>query len=264
MKSPGNRKGVKERRAMVTDAKGRTVTLFVQCLVDALYPEVAESMVRVLERIGLKVVCPVDQTCCGQAAFNTGYRRDAAVAARHFVEVFEKAETVVCPSGSCVDMVRHHYRELFCDDPVWLERAERIGRRTFEFTQFLVDEIGRLDLGSRFIGRVTYHDSCHLLRGLGVKDQPRKLLERVQGLTLVEMKDSDRCCGFGGTFSVKYPEISAAMAEQKVENILASGADTVTGCDTGCLMNIEGIVHRRGLPLRVLHIAQILAGQAGG
>ncbi len=245
-------------------ASGRTVTVFVQCLVDAVYPEVAESMVRVLERIGLNVVCPVEQTCCGQSAFNTGYRRDAAAAARHFVEVFENAEAVVCPSGSCVDMVRHHYRDLFDDDPHWRARAERIGRRTFEFTEFLVDELGILDLESRFDGRVTYHDSCHLLRGLGVKEQPRRLLARVRGLTLVEMKHSDRCCGFGGTFAVKYPDISAAMAEQKVQNILESGADTVTGCDTGCLMNIEGIVHRRGLPLRVLHIAQILAGREKG
>jgi L-lactate dehydrogenase complex protein LldE len=235
------------------------VTLFIQCIVDGIYPQVAEAMVRIFDQLGIAVDYPLDQTCCGQPAFNTGYRKAARKAARHFIEVFAHAPLIVCPSGSCVAMVRHHYAELFNDDPVWRKRARAVARKTFELTEFLVDELGVTDLGASFHGRVTYHDSCHLLRSLGVRTQPRQLLAKIRGLELVEMADSDRCCGFGGSFSVKYPEISTAMVAEKVDTILATGADTVAGCDMGCLMNIEGYLSRHNHPVKVKHIAQLLA-----
>ena len=237
----------------------KQVTLFVQCIVDGIYPEVAEAMVRILDRLGIAVDYPQDQTCCGQPAFNSGYRTAARKAARHFIEVFEHAPLIVCPSGSCVAMVRHHYADLFTDDPAWQSRARAVGRRTFELTELLVDVLGITDLGACFDGRVTYHDSCHLLRTLGIGSQPRALLSRIRGLEFVEMVDSDRCCGFGGAFSVKYPDISTAMVAEKVDTILATGADTVVGCDMGCLMNIEGYLSRHNHPVQVKHIAQLLA-----
>ena len=242
-------------------AKNEKVTLFIQCLVDAVWPHVGEAMVAVLERLGLTLNCPADHTCCGQPAFNSGYTREARAAARRFVEVFEGAGTIVSPSGSCVNMVRHHYPELFREEPAWLERAQAIAARTFEFTEFLVDVLKVEDLGAVRPGRVTYHDSCHLLRGLRVQEQPRRLLRRVSGLELVEMKDCDYCCGFGGAFAIKYPDISGAMVYDKVDKILAAGVDTVVGCDTGCLLNIAGAAARRGLSLKTLHIAEVLAGR---
>jgi L-lactate dehydrogenase complex protein LldE len=241
--------------------KPQRVTLFVQCIVDSCFPQVGEAMVAVLERQGLTLEYPADQTCCGQPAFNAGYRHEAARLARRFLDVFEDAECIVCPSGSCVHMVRHHYRELFAKEPRLLARAERVGARTFEFTEFLVDVLGVTDVGASWHGDVTYHDSCHLLRGLGVKDQPRALLGKVRGLNLIEMTRSDECCGFGGTFSAKYPEISEALLETKLANIQATGAGAVVGCDMGCLMHMQGMIRRRELPITVHHIAEILAGR---
>ncbi len=243
---------------MNTGKKDR-VTLFVQCLVDGIYPEVAEAVVRVFKRLGLEVDCPVDQTCCGQPAYNTGYHKEAAVAARRFIEIFETSPVIVCPSGSCVDMVRHHYPALFADDPAWLSRAESVSDKIFEFSEYLVDVLEISDLGSAFQGRVTYHDSCHLSRRLGVARQPRALIEGVAGAELIEMAESNRCCGFGGTFSVKYPEISGAILSDKVERILDTGADAVVGCDMSCLMNIGGMLSRRNSDVKALHIAQLLA-----
>lgn len=241
----------------------KKITLFVTCLVDGIYPEVAESMVEVFQRLNIHVDCPVDQTCCGQPAFNSGYRNEARVAAKRFIEIFEDAHVIVSPSGSCVNMVRHHYPELFKEDPKWLPRARRISDKTYEFTEYLVDILKVTDLSASFDGKVTYHDSCHLRRGLGVAEQPRKLLARIRGAEFIEMEDSDRCCGFGGGFSVKYPEISTAMVEDKVKNIIASGAGTVVGCDISCLMNIQGKLSRMGLPVKCLHIAQIMVGTGG-
>lgn len=237
----------------------KRVTLFIQCIVDGIYPEVAESMVRIFDRLNIPGDYPAGQTCCGQPAFNAGYRTAAKQAAKHTINVFEKSPLIVCPSGSCVAMVRHHYAELFADEPAWLARATAVANRTFELTEFLVDVLKVTDLGASYDGRVTYHDSCHLLRTLGVRSQPRELLSNIRGLEFVEMTDSDRCCGFGGTFSVKYPEISTAMVAEKVKNILATGADTVVGCDMACLMNIEGYLSRHNHPVRVKHIAQLLA-----
>ena len=241
--------------------KPQRVTLFMQCIVDSCFPQVGEAMVAVLERQELALEYPADQTCCGQPAFNAGYRNEAARLARRFLDVFEDAECIVCPSGSCVHMVRHHYRELFAKEPRLLARAERVGAKTFEFTEFLVDVLGVTNVGASWHGDVTYHDSCHLLRGLGVKDQPRALLGKVRGLNLIEMTRSDECCGFGGTFSAKYPEISEALLETKLANIQATGAGAVVGCDMGCLMHMQGMIRRRELPITVHHIAEILAGR---
>ena len=241
-------------------SSSKTVTLFIQCLVDTIYPEVAQAMVQVFRRLGIALTCPTDQTCCGQPAFNSGYRRSARVAAKHFIEVFADAEKIVCPSGSCVNMVRHHYAALFQDEPRWLQRAQNLAGRIYEFSEYLVDVLGVEDLGVRFDGKVTYHDSCHLLRGIGVQEQPRKLLTHVLGTELVEMYNSDYCCGFGGAFSVKYPDISNAMVGDKVKNIIDTGADAVVGCDMGCLMNIQGKLSRMGSDIKVMHLAQLLAG----
>lgn len=229
-----------------------------------MFPDTAEAMIAVLERLQIDFDYPTQQTCCGQPAFNSGYRRDAAVAAKRFVEIFENEEVIVCPSGSCVHMVRHHYPELFKDDPDMLARATAVGKKTFEFSQYLVDELHLSNIGSEFNGSVTYHDSCHLARGLHINSQPRTLLHHIKGLEFIEMKDSDTCCGFGGTFAIKYPDISTAMVDDKIENILATGAEVVTGCDISCLMNIQGRLSRRGEDVKVMHIAELLASTNGG
>ncbi|MFZ0611870.1 MAG: (Fe-S)-binding protein [Desulfobacterales bacterium] len=237
----------------------KKVTLFVQCLVDGLYPEVGEAMLKIFKKLNLDIACPTDQTCCGQPAFNSGYRREARIAAERFIRIFEEAEVIVCPSGSCVHMVRQHYPDLFRDSSAWRRRAEAVGEKTFELTQFLVDILKVEDLGARFNGRITLHDSCQALRGLGIGAQPRRLIARVAGAEFVELPDADRCCGFGGSFAVKYPEISTAMVDDKVRNIIATGADAVVGVDVSCLMNIQGRLGRLKSPVRVLHIAQLLA-----
>ncbi|HSL39623.1 MAG TPA: (Fe-S)-binding protein [Desulforhopalus sp.] len=242
----------------------KPVSLFIQCLVDSMFPEVGEAMLAIFDRLGIPCLYPAGQTCCGQPAFNSGYRREAAAAARHFITIFEEAEVIVCPSGSCVHMVRHAYPLLFADQPEMADRARAVGEKTFELTQYLVDELGLDDVGARYPGTITYHDSCHLSRGLGIFTQPRRLLDKVDGLELIEMADSDTCCGFGGTFSVNYPEISTAMVDAKIDNILATGAEAVVGCDISCLMNILGRLSRRGEQVKVLHIAQILAGAGQG
>jgi len=244
-------------------AQPTTVSLFIPCLVDACFPEVGDALVSIFDRLAIPLAYAEGQTCCGQPAFNSGYRREAAAAARHFLTVFAGASVIVCPSGSCVAMVRHHYPELLADDPLLLARALALGQRTYEFSQYLVDVLGVTELGAVFPARATYHDSCHLVRTLGIRDQPRQLLRRVRGLDLVEMDQSDSCCGFGGTFSVGYPEISLAMVDAKIEHILTSGADTVVGGDVSCLMQIRGRLARRKLAIRVRHLAEVLAGGDG-
>jgi len=240
------------------------VSFFVPCLVDAFHPGVAAGVVTVFKRLGIPLNCPPGQTCCGQPAYNSGYRRQARRAAQHFVRVFENANAVVCPSGSCVQMVRHHYRLLFADSPSWLARSRRLAERTFELSEYLVDILGVKALGARCTLRLTYLDSCHLLYGLGISRQPRQLIDHVRGTVRVEMRDSQRCCGFGGAFAVRYPEISSAMLADKLDNIAATGAEAVVGCDIGCLMHIAGMARRRGLALHVLHIAQLLAARGRG
>jgi L-lactate dehydrogenase complex protein LldE len=239
----------------------RRVSLFVTCIVDQLYPKVGLAMADVLERVGCQVDFPEEQTCCGQPAFNTGYRREAADVARHFLRVFRDAEYIVIPSGSCAAMIQHHYAELFAKEPEWLEQVHRIEPRVWEFTKFLTEVAHVEDVGARFEHSVTFHDSCHALRELGVKEGPRRLLAKVRGLTLKEMANSEECCGFGGTFSVKFPEISGGMARTKLDGIAASGAEYVVGVDASCLMQLQGALSRSGMPVRTMHIAEVLAQQ---
>ncbi len=239
--------------------KEKTVTLFVQCLVDSMYPQVGHAMIQLFENLNISVDIPLNQTCCGQPAFNSGYRKQAKIAAKRFIEIFESARVIVCPSGSCVDMVKHQYPNLFRRDSPWRERAEKVSQKIFELTEYLVDILGIYDVKSRFKGRVTYHDSCHLLRNLGVADQPRELMNQIKGLQLIKMKNSKKCCGFGGTFAVKYPDISTAILKEKVDNIIATEADAVVGCDISCLMNIHGMLNRRNSRIKIMHIAEVLA-----
>lgn len=237
------------------------VALFITCLGDQFFPEVGESAARVLRRLGVEVTFNPLQTCCGQPAFNTGFRDEARQVAARMIDVFRDAEYVVAPSGSCTTMVRVFYPELFADDPERLRAAEELRGRVYEFSEFLVNVLKVEDVGASFPRRVTYHDSCHLLRELGVEAEPRKLIRAVRGIELVEMQDYKLCCGFGGTFSVKFPEVSVAMGEDKVHAIAATGAEYVVANDSGCLMHLAGVIHRRGLPLKTMHLADLLAKQ---
>jgi L-lactate dehydrogenase complex protein LldE len=236
------------------------VALFVTCLVDQLFPKIGLAMADVLERLGYEVEFPEAQTCCGQPAFNTGYRGEARRVARYFLEVFREADYIVSPSGSCVSMVRCHYPELFHKDPESLAQASALGVRVYEFSEFLTNVAGREDIGARYDGVVTYHDSCHALRELKVREGPRRLLRAVRGLELREMDNSEECCGFGGTFAVKFGEVSGAMVRTKVDAIRRTGADTLVSADPSCLMQIQGALSRAGLPIRTRHLAEILAG----
>jgi L-lactate dehydrogenase complex protein LldE len=218
------------------------------------------DMVTVLRRIGYEVNFPKQQTCCGQPAFNAGFWNEARPVAERFVRVFGKADTVVCPSGSCTTMVRRFYPALLASSPL-REDAIALSRRIFEFSEFLVDVAGIMDVGASFPHKVTYHDSCHLLRELHIKQQPRELLQRVKGIELVELPYSEECCGFGGVFSVKFPEISGAMGEVKAGNIETSGAEFVTAGDSSCLMHIEGVLRRKRAKAKTIHLASILAAQ---
>jgi L-lactate dehydrogenase complex protein LldE len=234
--------------------RGR-VSIFVTCIVDQVFPKVGLAMAEVLERIGYQVDFPSAQTCCGQPAFNSGYRDEARKVARHFLTVFRDAEYIVVPSGSCASMISHHYEEILDAPDYGLER------RVFEFSRFLTDIAKVDDLGARYDATVTYHDSCHALRELKIKDGPRRLLAKVKGLTLREMDAAEECCGFGGTFSVKFPEISGAMARTKIDSILRTEASTVVSIDSSCLMQLEGAMRRAGLPIRTMHLAEVLASR---
>jgi L-lactate dehydrogenase complex protein LldE len=220
------------------------------------------SAVEVLRRAGCEVVFDARQTCCGQPAFNTGYRNEARVLAKRFIEIFEddKCEAIVSPSGSCTAMV-HHFHELFADDERWRKRAEELALRTHEFSSFLVNVLKVDDVGASFHGRVTWHDACHGLRDLNVQNEPRALIGNVRGVEFVEMPNADACCGFGGTFSVKYPEISVAILDNKIEAIENSDVRAVVSGDASCLMQIGGRLTRRNSTARVMHIAELLASQ---
>ncbi len=238
------------------------VGLFVTCLVDLMRPSIGFAALKLLDLPGVEVVVPDRQTCCGQPAYNSGDRDDAIALARKFVEEFEGFDHVVAPSGSCSGMVRTHYAELLSGDPAWKSRAERLGAKTWELTQFLVDVLKVDFVPGRFDGTVTYHDSCAGLREMGVKGQPRALLGKVAGLSLAEMAECETCCGFGGTFSVKFGEISTRLADDKCRHVEASGADAVVLGDLGCMLNIEGRLRRRGhASTQVLHVAEVLAGE---
>ena len=237
------------------------VAFFVTCLVDQFRPQVGECVVKILERLGVEVTFNPAQTCCGQPAFNTGYRREARAVAARMLDVFEGAEYVVAPSGSCSSMVRVFTPELFADDPRRLRQAEQLRARFFEFSEFLVKVLKVENVGASFPHRVAYHDSCHLLRELGVAAEPRALLRAVRGIDLVELQDHRLCCGFGGTFAVKFPEVSVAMGEDKLRAMAATGAEYFVANDAGCLLHLDGLIHRQGLSLKTMHLAELLEKQ---
>jgi L-lactate dehydrogenase complex protein LldE len=234
------------------------VQLFYTCLVNEIEPDVGMAVVRVLERAGVHVDVPADQTCCGQPAYNAGFHDDAREIARHTVRVLDRTEgPIVIPSGSCADMVVHQYPLLFEREPEWQERARRVGARCREFSQFLAECLPPQP-PTVLHARVAFHPSCHLLRGLGVREPPIAALASVEGVEQVTVRDQEECCGFGGLFSLKNAAISAGMLERKIAALDASGADRVVSCDLGCLLQIGGGMHRRGLSLKVQHLAQLL------
>jgi L-lactate dehydrogenase complex protein LldE len=236
-----------------------TVQLFVTCLVDSFYPKTAEAIVEILRRLGVDVAFALDQTCCGQPAFNAGLRTEARPVAEHTIRVFEKKMgDIVIPAGSCAHMIKHGYPELFRDDPLWLPRVQALGNRVYEFTEYLVDELGVIDLGARWDGVLTYHPSCHTLRGLNIDRQPRALLANVKGATIVELPNAEECCGFGGIFSVEHPELSAEWLKRKIANLEAAQSPTLVVTESGCLMHITGGLHRQRKKQKAMHIAEIL------
>jgi L-lactate dehydrogenase complex protein LldE len=239
------------------------VALFVTCLVDLYRPSVGFAAIRLLEQAGCLVEVPPVQTCCGQPAFNSGDRATARDLARNLIDAFAGFDHVVAPSGSCAGMVSHHFPSLFEDDPQYRAKAEDLASRTHELVSFLHDVMGMTKVEARFEGGVTYHDSCSGLRELGVKAQPRALLGTVEGLTLTEMADPEICCGFGGTFCVKYPDISTRMVTDKCQDIAATGAGTLLAGDMGCLLNMAGRLRREASPVQVRHVAEVLAGMTG-
>jgi L-lactate dehydrogenase complex protein LldE len=236
------------------------VSLFVPCFVDQLLPQVALDAVKVLRRIGCEVSFPKEQTCCGQPAFNSGYWDDARPCAERFLRVFQDAECIVCPSGSCTTMVRVFYPELLASGSE-RDQASALGRRTFELSEFLVKVAGVTDVGAEFPHSVTYHASCHGLRELHLRDEPLQLLGKVKGLRLVDMLRFDECCGFGGTFATKFESISVAMGISKADNIAVTGAEFVTAIDPSCLMHVQGVLGKRGDKAKAIHLASILAAQ---
>jgi L-lactate dehydrogenase complex protein LldE len=238
----------------------KPVSLFVTCIVDAIYPKTGVSVVEILEHVGVEVRFPMGQTCCGQPAFNAGFWDDSRKVAEHFLDVFADAEVIVTPSGSCATMIRHYYPQLFKDDPGLYERATWASNITWEFTEYLVDGLGISDIGAVLPPtKVAFHDACHGLRGLGLKQQARQLAEAVDGVTLTEMTGADQCCGFGGLFSVKMPDVSTAMLKDKLIHIDAADADVIITGDCSCLTQINGGLSRQQHEKRAVHIADLLA-----
>jgi len=235
------------------------IALFVTCLVDFFRPTIGFAAVKLLQEAGCTVEVPRAQTCCGQPAYNSGDRADAKAIAMQVLDAFEGYDHVVAPSGSCAGMIRRHYPELFADDPAVLPRAQRLAARSWELVSFLVDVCRVHAVAARWDREVTYHDACSGLRELGVRDQPRRLLASVGGLTLRELPGAETCCGFGGTFCIKYPDISDKMVNDKEAEIVATGAEAVLAGDLGCLLNIAGKLHRRGRWIEVRHVAEVLA-----
>jgi L-lactate dehydrogenase complex protein LldE len=250
----------------MTDAASDTprVGLFATCLVDLYRPSVGFATARLLEAAGCDVGVPAAQVCCGQPAYNAGDHANAAAIARRTIDTFEAFDYIVAPSGSCAGMLRHHYPDLLGDDTAYADRARAVADKTWELIAFLVDVRGWAGIDAHWPGAVTYHDACSGLRELGVKDQPRQLLGQIDGLELRELDAPDVCCGFGGTFCVKYPEVSGAMVDNKADDIVKTGAGTVLSGDLGCLMNIAGRLSRRGETVEARHVAEVLAGMTDG
>jgi L-lactate dehydrogenase complex protein LldE len=236
-----------------------TVQFFITCLVDSFFPKTGESVVDILHRLGIGVDFAREQTCCGQPAFNAGLRKDARAIAEHTIKVFENTTgDIVTPSGSCAHMFRHNYPELFEGDSVWYPRAKALAARIYEFSEYLVDKLGVTDVGAKWDGLLTYHPSCHTLRGINVDKQPRALLANVQGATLVELPHAEECCGFGGIMSVEHPELSAEWLKRKISNLEMTQSPTLVVTDAGCLMHIAGGLNRQKKSQRVMHIAEVL------
>jgi L-lactate dehydrogenase complex protein LldE len=236
------------------------VALFVTCLVDLFRPTIGFAAVKLLEEAGCTVEVPRAQTCCGQPAYNSGDRATTMAIARQVLDAFEGYDHVIAPSGSCAGMLRRHYPQVFADDPAVLPRVQQLAARSWELVSFLVDVCGMQAVRARWERRVTYHDACSGLRELGIKDQPRRLLASVDGLTFRELPGAETCCGFGGMFCVKYPDISDKMVSDKQADIVKTGAEAVLAGDLGCLLNIAGKLHRNGARLEVRHVAEVLAG----
>jgi L-lactate dehydrogenase complex protein LldE len=236
--------------------------LFITCLGDQFYTKTLQNMTHLLERLGVELSFPPEQTCCGQPHFNNGFESQAREVARNFLCAFGRSDApIVGPSGSCVSMVKHHYPELFPTGTPEHALAADIAARTFEFTEYLVNVLKVTDLGAVYPHKVTYHASCHYLRELGLKTEAKTLLNAVKGLEFVPLNEEETCCGFGGAFTVTYPEVSRSMMENKVKNILASGADTVVMCEPGCLMNVAGGLHKVGSNIRAMHIIDLLSSK---
>ena len=234
------------------------VQLFIPCFVDQLYPQTAFNMVKVLEKVGCEVLYNTNQTCCGQPAFNAGFWDESRSVAKKFIKDFESVDYVVAPSASCVGFVKNYYPTLF-ENSTSLNSVKQLGKRIFEFTAFLTDVLKIENFDAALNGKATYHDSCAALRECKIKEGPRKLLSFVKGLEVVEMNDNETCCGFGGTFSVKFEAISIGMADQKIKNALATGADYIISTDLSCLMQLQGYINKNELPLKTMHIADVLA-----
>lgn len=236
-------------------------SLFITCIADQFFPEIGKSVVAVLRRLGVEVDFPAGQTCCGQPAFNMGYWDEARDVAVRMIDIFRESEYVIAPSGSCTSMLRHHFKDLFAGDSKRLEEVNSLARRSFEFSEFLVHVLKVENVGASFPHKVTYHDSCHLLRGLGIQEEPRRLIRAVRGIQYAELTGCEVCCGFGGAFSIKFPEISTAMMDDKLRSIAATGAEYVIAGDAGCLMHIGGGAARQNQPFRTMHLAELLARQ---
>ena len=235
------------------------IQLFGTCLIDTFFPETGEATLKLLRHFGVEVTYPPGQTCCGKPSDSGGYTKETRKAAEHFISVFGGNDPILIPSGSCASMVKNHYPKLFKDDDRMREKAEAVAARTYELSQFLVHVLKTHEAGLAGKGRITYHASCQLTRELGVREEPLLLLRSVRGAEFVPLPDAERCCGFGGIFMAKLPEVSYAMAEEKADKIISTGADTVTGCDHGCLMNIADALRKRGSSIKVKHLAAVLA-----
>lgn len=237
-----------------------TAQLFITCLGDQFYTSTLQKMARILERLEVELIFPPEQTCCGQPLFNNGFEAKTRPVALNFLRAFEKSDApIIAPSGSCVSMVRHHYAGLFKEGTPEHALAVDIASRTYEFTEYLLEVLNVTDVGAVYPHKVTYHATCHYLRELGHKTEAKTLLNAVQGLEFVPLKEEETCCGFGGSFTVTFPEVSRAMMENKVNAVIASGADTVVMCEPGCLMNVAGGLHKAGSKIRAMHIVDLLA-----
>lgn len=234
------------------------VNAFIPCFIDQFYPNTAKNFIHLMEAAGCSVQYNPDQTCCGQPAFNSGYWKEAKTVAVKFLRDFEKSELIVAPSASCTGFIKNYYSKIFKDDSKELELSLKLSPRIYEFTDFLVNKLNKIDFKAEFNHRITFHDSCAGLREYGIKKEPRKLLEKVEGLELIEMEKLDTCCGFGGTFAAKFHSISAAMTEQKVENAIKTGAEYIVSTEASCLMNMEAYIKKQKLPIKTIHLLDVL------